>query len=143
MNELPRIERWLANVLAADVQIAAAVGNRVYHDQAPEGAMHPFVLFNYQAGRDVNGVGTCRVMARALYQVKVIARDALNDATRLAADRIDEIVGKAVRAQHPSDNSLIFNGRRESPISYTEPERDSSRTFRHLGGLYWIDASAA
>lgn len=141
MNELPRIERWIYSALSGDEQLAATVETRIYHDQAPESTAYPYVVFNHQVGEDTNGLGTCRILTRNLYQVKVIARE-LNDNARLIADRIDEIIGKAVRAQHPLDVSLKFSGYRETPISYTEPNRDSSRVFRHLGGLYRIVASA-
>lgn len=141
MNELPRIERWIYNALISDAQAAAVIADRVFSDQAPEGAAYPFVVFNFQFGEDVNGVGACRVLSKSTYQVKVIARED-DDNTRLVADRIDEVIGKAKAAQHPSDSSLKFSGRRQSPIRYTEPGRDSSRRFRHLGGLYEITASA-
>jgi hypothetical protein len=142
-NEIPRIERWITWALSNDVQLASIVGSRIYSDQAPEHAAYPFVVFSHQAGEDANGVGTCRVLTRNLYQIAVWMRDRHDDNSRLAADRIDEVISKAVRAQHPSDPSFVFSGRRESPLPITEPERDSSRVFRRLGGLYWITASAA
>lgn len=141
MNELSRIERWIFSALAGDAQLAGIVANRIYHDQAPEKTAFPFVLFNHQSGEDTNGLGTCRLLTRNTYQIKVIARS-LDAATRLAADRIDEVIGKAVRAQHPADSSLKFSAWRETPVSYTESERDSAQVFRHLGGLYRITASA-
>ena len=126
--------------IAADLLEVEAV--RIYHDQAPEKTQFPFVIFSYQSGEDVNGVGTCRILSRDTYQVKVVSRE--NDSnTRLAADRIDEVIGKAKAAQHPQDLSFKFSGRRTQPVSYTEPDEDSSRFFRHLGGLYRIDVSAA
>jgi hypothetical protein len=141
MNELARIERWIYSALSGDAQLTGVVATRIYHDWAPEGAAYPFVIFNFQVGEDTNGLGTCRILTRALYQVKIVGRE-LNDNARLVADRIDDVIAKAVRAQHPEDDSLKFSGYRESPISYTEPNRDSSRFFRHLGGLYRIVASA-
>lgn len=141
-NELSRIERWITYALSNDTQLAAVVGSRIYHDQAPERADYPLVLFSLQFGQDVNGVGTCRILSRDTYQVKVVSREA-NDAFRTAADRIDEVIGKARAAQHPSDLSFKFSGQRTGPISYTEPDPDSSRFYRHLGGLYRIDVSAA
>src|SRR5262245_22256492 len=139
-NEAWRIRRWIYHVLSTDPQLAAAVGGRIYHSQAPERAPYPVVLFNFQFGDDVNGVGTCRLISRETYQVKVVTRE-LDDDSRLAADRIDEVIGKARAAQHPLDLTYKFSGQRTSPVSYTEPEKDSSRFFEHLGGLYRIDAS--
>jgi hypothetical protein len=128
--------------LANDLDLASVASDRIYHDQAPETALYPFVIFNFQSGEDTHGMGTCRILSRLLYQIKVVTKGDLTDDARLAADRIDEVIGKAVRAQHPDDTSLKFSGYRESVVSYTEPNRDSSRVFRHLGGLYRIVASA-
>jgi hypothetical protein len=149
-NEASKIERWIYYALTADLQLAGAIGTRVYQDEAPEDPLndgeddaYPLVVFNHQASQATNGMGACRLLVRALYQIKVIARDEHDDASRLVADRIDEVIGHAIRAQHPDDLSFKFSGRLDSLVSYTEPERDSSRWFRHLGGLYWIMASPA
>jgi len=142
MNEASRIERWITYALTADAQLAGVVSTRIYRDQGPEEADYPFVVFNFQSGEDTNGQGPCRILTRNTYQIKVIAKGEHDDNSRLAADRIDEVIAKAVRAQHPSDLTLKFSGYRESLVGYTEPNRDSSLVFRHLGGLYRIIASA-
>lgn len=142
-NELSKTERWIRHVLANDATVTASVGTRIYHDVAPENATYPLIVFNHQAGEDVNGVGTCRLMARNLYQVRLVARDDLTTADRAAADAMDAIFQTATKEIYPGDSSIKFTGRRESPISTTETERDSTRRFRYLGGLYWITASAA
>src|SRR5262249_11410300 len=129
-NELSRIERWIYSALSSDSQLADVVSDRIFHDEAPEDAAYPFVVFSHQVGEAIDGGGTCRVLSRNLYQVAVWARDQLDDNARLVADRIDEIIGKARAAQHPLDSSFKFNGRRQSPLSITDPERDSSRVFR-------------
>lgn len=143
VNELSKTERWIRHVLTNDATIDAAVSGRIYHDIAPEHAAYPLILFNHQAGEDTNGVGTCRLMSRNLYQVRLVARDDLTAADRAAADAMDAILQTATKATYPGDSSIRFTGRRESPISTTETEPDTTRRFRYLGGLYWITASAA
>lgn len=140
MNELPRINRWITEVLTDDPATAAIIDGRIYHDQAPEDASYPFIVFSFSDGEAVNGLGACRLMTRARYQIKVVARDVLDANARTLADRIDAVIGTAQAATHSADSSIAFSARLESPIAYSEPSRDSSRVFRHLGGLYLIEA---
>lgn len=140
-NEIPKIDRWIYEALASDNQIAAIVGDRIYRDQAPEAAAYPFLIFSFSDGEAINGMGTCRVMTRARYLVKVVNLDSIDSNARTLADRIDEIIGTATRAVHSQDSTIRFSARLESPISYTEAAANSGRNYRHLGGLYTIEAS--
>jgi hypothetical protein len=140
MHELSRAEKWLYQALTADAALAAVVAGRVYAYQAPEKPTFPFVLFSFQAGADKQGVGTSRVMTRPIYQVKAVGRDEVSDALQTAADRIDEVVGKAVRQ---AVDGFIFTARRVSPVAYAEPDKNSGRLFHHRGGLYRIEAYRA
>lgn len=140
MHELSRAEKWLYQALVGDAQLAAVVSSRVYAYLAPEKATFPFVLFSFQGGADKQGVGTARVLARPIYQIKVVGRDEVSDAIQTAADRIDEVIGKAVRQVV---DSYVFTARRISPVAYVEPDKNSGRVFHHRGGLYRIEAYRA
>ncbi len=141
MNEIPRINRWITEALSDDAQIAAIAGDRIYQDQAPEMAAYPFIIFQFSDGEAINGIGACRVMVRTRYVVKAVSLDAADADARTLADRIDAVIGSATAASHSEDATIHFSGRLESPVAYTEPARNSSRTYRHLGGVYVIEAS--
>ncbi len=138
MNETPRIEQFLFQLLMGDPALTAVVGSRVHITPAPQGTAFPHVVFNYQSGMDVQGCGTHRTMLRALYQVKVISKGSPDAAVRTAADRIDELVGKVAAA---TLNGYIFSGRRTTPIRFIETAGDI--VFHHIGGLYRVEVYSA
>lgn len=133
MNEIPRIEKWLYSALTGDPTISSAIGSRVFGAIAPQGTAFPFVAFSFQAGIDRQGPGTNRTQLQAVFQVKVISQGPPDATARTVADRIDEVVGKAV---HVPLDGYLFSGRRETPIRFVEAVGDIR--FHHVGGLYRI-----
>lgn len=134
MNEIHRAQKWIYDKLAADASVVAAVSDRIYSDQAPEAAAFPFVLFNLQSpGADTRGNNTVRLMALPLFQIKIIADGPADDGVRAAVDAIDALFQEAVTE---TSESTVFSARREFPINYLEPKRDSSGFFTHYGGAY-------
>lgn len=135
MTETPRIEMWLHSLLAGDATLAALVGSRVYGYLAPPGAVSPWVVFNYQSGNDVRGVGPTRIMVSTLYQVKGVGQVDGFGPLKPIADRIDALMQGA--------SGVVVDGQvllcvRQNPVAYVEV--NEGRQFRHLGGLYWIIA---
>jgi hypothetical protein len=66
-SEVSRIESWIYSLLIGDTGaggVATLVNNRVYPYQATQKAAYPLVLYSLQAGSDVQGLGTNRVMTR-------------------------------------------------------------------------------
>lgn len=141
-SEISRIEAWLYARLSGDTGaggLAGLVNNRLYPYQATQGATYPLVIYSLQAGRDVQGLGTNRVMTRPLYLVKVISKGAPNDAARNAADRIDELLNVASSVK----DGYVFSSRRVQSISYLESDTmqmaNVTANFRHVGGLFRIE----
>lgn len=134
MNESPICEHWLYQVLSTDPQIQSALGNRIFSGAIPQKVEFPYCFFFLQSGMDVQGLGTVRTKARLLYAIRVIERGRMSEGAILAANRIDEIVGKAVQVVHMG---LEISGRREQPLRYTDFEGDIR--FDHLGGVYALE----
>lgn len=137
MIETTRIDEWLYTLLSADTELNAVVDDRVYGYVAPQGAAMPFVLFAYQGGRDVRGVGPSRIMASALYQVKVVGEGASFSGLEAIADRLDALLQGA--SGSVTDGAVLMCVR-EQPIVYVEV--DNGVQYRHLGGLWRIIAQA-
>ncbi len=138
MIETVRVEQWLCELLTGDTGeggVSTLVGGRIYAYVAPEGSAFPLVIYSRQAGHDVAGVGSARIMASEVYQVKVIGRAAavLFNAIKAIADRIDSLLqgasGSVVDGQ-------ILSCVREQVVSYVE--NSGSDVYSHLGGLYRI-----
>jgi hypothetical protein len=134
MNEIHRAQKWIYDKLAADADVIAAVEDRIYSDQAPEGAGLPFVLFNLQSGGlDTRGNNTRRLMALPLFQIKIVSEGLSSSDVLAAVDAIDGLFQEAVTEE---SEDFVFSSRREFPINYIEPKRDSSGFFTHYGGAY-------
>lgn len=125
--------QWLYARLSSDPVLAQLVGERIYSPPAPPGAELPFVLYRYQAGYDVRGVGATRIMTDLVYQVQVVGRGASVSPLQPIADRLDVLLQGA--------SGSVGNGRvltcvREQPIAY--PEVVDGVTYHYVGGLWRI-----
>lgn len=135
MIELPRIEQWLYGVLASDAAVQALIGTRVYAYLAPQGAKLPYVVFSYQGGHDVRGVGPGRVMVSAIYQVKAVGEGGSFAGLKPIVDALD---GLLQGASGSVVDGAVLMCTREQPLAYVET--DSGVLYRHLGGLWRIIA---
>jgi hypothetical protein len=132
-HEVFSAQAWIYSALTGDAALAAVVSDRVYHAQAPEGATFPFVIFAMLSAVDVQGVGTARIQSNPLFQVKVVTQGAPDADGRTAVDRIDAVIGQAVRQVQ---GGHTISARREGVISYVEPQPAAGVLFHHNGGLY-------
>lgn len=134
MNELLLAQKWIYDKLSNDGELGAIVTpDRIFANQAPEDPIYPIIIYAFQGGFDTRGLGVVRIQTNPLFQVKVICYGAPDESVRAVAHRIDELFQTAVT--EPSEE-YIFSSRREEPISYPEPMRESSRFYTHLGGIF-------
>lgn len=142
MNELPAIENWLHDKLVADTEVFSVVEDRVYKYGLPQKPRYPCIVYSLASGFDFQGLGTVRILTRPLYLVKVVSRGTPTTLVNLCADRVDELIGKAVREILVSTAGDVFalSARRESAVQFVE--RDSAlegSLYFHLGGLYRME----
>ncbi len=138
--ENKRIEQWLVATLTGDATITDLIADRVYSPRAPEGAVFPLIVFNFQSGEDVSGLGTKRVLARQTFQIKVICRDAVTDDVDTLCDRIDVLINAI---SNTTSDGFTFSARRLQLIDYPETDVNSARLFFHRGGYYRFDTHTA
>jgi len=133
MNEIHRAQKYIVDKLTGAAQVTAAVGTRIFANQAPETTTFPYVLFNLLDALDTRGVCTRRLLARPLFGIKVISKGSPSSAVETAVDAIDELFQQAV---NDVSEGFVFSSRREFPISYPQPKDDSSEFLIHYGGAY-------
>ncbi len=141
MQETARAEKWLYSVLSGDTGaggVNTLVGGRIYAYLAPERSAYPLVIFSHQGDYDVMGVGTARILASTLYQVKAVGRGSAvgMNAIKTIADRIDTLLQGASGSV---TDGVILSCVREQQISYVE--QAESEVYMHLGGIYRIQVS--
>lgn len=135
MDELSGVEK------ALDTALSGLVGGRIYNQQAPQGAVRPFIIYAYQGGADLGAIGQDqRILVRPLYLVKVVSEGNSFAAGAAVMDAADELL-YALRG------TVTFNGKvyrilgmyRETPIRYVEMQSDGKR-LNHVGGSYRIQS---
>jgi hypothetical protein len=102
----------------------------------PQGAELPYVLFQEQTARDVQGMGATRLWITGPWIVRAVMETATYDGDlEAAAKRIDTLL----QAQGGTvSGGTVFVCVREHPFRLVESAQ--SRQFRHLGGIYRIMA---
>lgn len=141
MNEIPIIEKFIKDKLKNDSVIFPIIGSKVFGYEVRAGSMNgtgsKAIIFSLQGGSDTNGTGGVRLMARPIYQIKVVTSGGLDDDAVTVVNRIDEIFqGLTMETVVPG---VHISSRRIQLISYREPGGENESGFRHLGGLYRID----
>jgi hypothetical protein len=131
------IEPWLYQVLSTDAELISLVGDRVSGTLSGELLGTPYVTFLLQDHGDVQGVGGEEIMGDCLYMVKAVDRAGGWDTVNPIVRRIHALLHR------PHTNVSLSNGSlttiRERIIQY--PEVQEGVQYRHLGGIYRIQAS--
>ena len=137
MSELLAVEQFLYSALSTLTTGASALATRAYSHVAPEDAVYPYIVFQQQAGRDVNGVGAIRIMSNELYTAKAVTDKSFSSLDALV-DSIDDLLHKA---SGTTSAGTIFSVVRESPFSL--PTVEDGITYFQRGGIYRILVQAA
>ena len=136
MSEIVGIEQWLYETLLADSGaggVAALVANRIFVDEAPQGAVYPFVLISAQAdGQDVVSIGPHRVMVSTLYWVRVVGQGASKKALQATYDRVDLLL-QAAGGLTSYVRVLMVNRESQPAIP---PATVNGQRYVQLGGVY-------
>jgi hypothetical protein len=125
-------ERWLYQVLSGDTELTALVSNRVFGSIAPKDTPFPYVIYQVQAGSDVQGVGTARIMSDLVVVVKGVDRAQSFASLEAIADRIDVLL----QGVHGSGG--VLGSVRLQPLTMVEVIDEIQ--YRHLGGIYQVYA---
>lgn len=90
---LTRIEQWIFQQLSGDATITGIVGQRIYADEAPQGAPFPLVLFAHIGNVDiVRTLGTGRVN-KSIFIVRAVGTGSTAQGSlKTVADRFDEVL---------------------------------------------------
>lgn len=130
---LPEVFEWLYETLSGDATLAGLTPGGFHEHPAPEGTAGDRVTYQLQAPRDVDVVGSHRVLEELLVLVRVIGDGRSTKRLQPAADRLDVLLQ---RASGTTEDARILNCRRLS--TFWLPEVSQGKHYRHLGGIYEI-----
>jgi hypothetical protein len=136
MSEIVGLEDWIYGILHADNGaggVDTLVAGRIFADEAPQGAVYPYVLFSAQSNaEDVVSLGPHRVMVATLYWIRVVGQGASKRALGTIYDRLDGLL-QAAGGVTALVRVLMVN--REAQIA-TPPATVNGVRYSQLGGLY-------
>lgn len=145
--EVFTIDEWLYERLTEDTGVQAAMAaagvpedtEYVFSDEAPADAPNPFLVFTLNDGTDVRAIASTpfRVMTNGLYLVKAVCEGPSYGPLRPIVAAMDAAISGPGNS---TDNGVVFGCARDTPIRYAEPATAGGRQYRHLGGLYRINA---
>jgi hypothetical protein len=118
----------LNNLLATP---AAGYSKAIYHQQAPDNAAFPFVVFNKQSGTPTEAFQDPSAYDTDIWLVKAVDKNTSADNAEAIATRLRDLL---------NDGTLSISGgtlmylRRQSDVQY--PEVTDGETYSHCGSLY-------
>jgi hypothetical protein len=131
MIETARAFQWLYETLTGDSQLQQLVGDRVYRFVAPPRAEMPYIVFQFQAGRDVEVVGATRILSQIVCVVRVVGLATAYATLKTIADRVDAVLQAA---SGEAGDGYVYACTREAPLDF--PEADGMQLYQHVGGQY-------
>ena len=138
------IRRAIYGKLAGDSTLNALLATppagrskSIYHQQAPDDAEYPFVIFNKQAGTPEYAIGA-RAFDNELWQVKGVvttetpSTSSVDDVVDAIASRLNALLTDGTISISGATQLLL---RRESDVEYSEQPSGQPRIL-HAGALY-------
>jgi hypothetical protein len=133
------VRRALYGKLAGDSTLtgmlgisAPGYGQSIYHDQAPEEASYPFVVFSKSSGVPTEVFHTAAFAIETdVWLIKGVDRNTTADKVEAIADRLKTLL---------NDGTISISGyaqlylRRQSDVEY--PETEEGVMYKHCGSLY-------
>lgn len=126
--ELVSVSEWIRSVLGSN---KAGVADRVYNGVAPKSATYPMILFQYQDGEDVRGVGTVRIMGNGRWLLRVVGKES----TSTTLETIWDTMHGCLNAK---SGTGVLHCIKEEPFEMVEVI--DGVQYRYLGAIYRIYA---
>lgn len=145
--EGPMIDTWIEEKLmvtssGALEALSTGLSSRVYPDVAPSTAAYPFIVYQQQTPPEViRGVGSAEVMVDTIYVVKAINQGTSDAALAPVANAIRDALVFNNGEGIVGGIGTIFTSHYVRAFRMSSVEQASQ--FRHLGGVFRIQARAA
>ena len=138
-SEQSRVTGWLYQQIQGDATLLAAVGGRIYADEAPQSVRVPLVLFAFLGGSD-QLTGNVR-LSNGLWLIRAVGEGTSYASIEDIADRMDDKVTAVGFGGTFYRDIRILSSVREQP----HQRKDAQFGFPtvYLGGFYRIRWSPA
>jgi hypothetical protein len=133
------VRRAIYGRLASDTTLTgmlapapAGYTKAIYHEQAPENAQFPLVVFSRSSGVPVDTFGLPGAFESDVWLVKAVDRANSSDAAEAIDERVQVLLNDATLSIAGADPSQYL--RRESDVEYAELVEGV--TYRHHGSMF-------
>jgi hypothetical protein len=110
---------------------ATGYSKAIYHQQAPQGAQYPMVIFNKQSGVPTEAFTDPSAYESDVWLVKAVDQDTSADDAEAIAARVTALLNDAALSISGATTLYL---RRQSDVEYAEVT--NGVTFRHVGSLF-------
>lgn len=134
VSEVQQAKKWIYDSLVANTDITGVVSTRIFAGVADsfQAPGFPYVLYQFIAGTDVDGLGTTRMLSKPLFQVIAVDSKSPDSNLRKVDKAIDNILQVAV---YQLSGDFYFSARREQPVDRVFTDA-AGRSYYSIGGLY-------
>lgn len=127
------VRKGLFDALAGSSSLKAIVGERIYHEQAPEAAAFPYVIFSKSAGTKTRTLKTGGTVKQDVWLVKAIDRGTSSSKAEEAAETIDALLDEGT---FTVSAKTVIDLHHIGDVEYVENSGDQQ--FRHAGATYAV-----
>lgn len=132
------VDPWLFAKLSASAALAAIVGNRITNGAALGNLATPFVTWDMNSSRDITTAQGDILWNESLFEVKVIGHGGSFSVPGRAMSIIHGLIHGVKNEATAKGGTITCH--RDRVIRY--PELDDNVQYRHVGGIYRIQAHA-
>lgn len=125
------VRKGIYSKLSAASAVTNLVGERIYHEQAPEGATFPYIIFSKASGVKVRAFQTPEAFKRDVWLIKAVDRASSSTKADEVASAIDTTLdGSSITVEGKLNVDLYHVG----DVEYVE--NDGDQQYRHCGANY-------
>lgn len=127
------IRQGLFNALNGSSAIKAKVEERIYHQQAPEGAAFPYVIFAKSSGVKIRVLKSGSQLKRDVWLVKAVDRTSSSKLADEIADVLDALLDEGT---FTVSGKTVIDLYHVGDVEYVE--NDGDKSYRHSGATYGV-----
>lgn len=132
------VRRALYGCMAGDTTLSGLLGppadgytKAIYHNQAPNAASYPYVVFSKSSGVPTDTFGDPGALETDVWMIKAIDQNTTADAAEAIAARLRDLLNDVTLS---ISGSTLLMLRRESDVEY--PEVTDGVMYAHVGSLF-------
>lgn len=127
------VRKGLYQALVGSTAVKALVNERIYHEQAPESAVFPYLIFSKQAGTKIRVLKTGKQIKQDVWLVKAVDRNTSSNRADEIAEAVDTLLDEST---FTVTGKTVIDLHHRGDVEYVE--NDGDQQYRHSGANYGV-----